>query len=161
LQPTNQEYEGLKRHYFGWYVACEAALDEEYWTTSWLRAEAHWESMSYMRSVFVSNMKVHAYLLNDRPIPVTLGVGYATPSPFSIPSLHFFISSRIKKRSSNHFHRRPKSSIIHRFVLCSILEMDAEEEINMLSSTDNQPSSSQSAWSNDEDVDDDADEDDE
>ncbi|GAB2273025.1 hypothetical protein Dimus_007837 [Dionaea muscipula] len=85
LQPTDQEFEGLKRHYFVWYVACEAAPDEEYWTTSWLRAEAHWESMSYMRSVFVSNMysallclhfmacklvivKVHAYLLKDRCI---------------------------------------------------------------------------------------------
>ncbi|GAB2302997.1 hypothetical protein Dimus_036987 [Dionaea muscipula] len=61
LQPTDQEFEGLKRNYFVWYVACEAAPDEEYWTSSWLRAEAHWESMSYMR-------KVHAYLLKDRCI---------------------------------------------------------------------------------------------
>ncbi|GAB2278684.1 hypothetical protein Dimus_013359 [Dionaea muscipula] len=51
LQPTDQEFDGLKRHYFGRYVACEAALDEEYWTAAWLRAEAHWESMSYMRYV--------------------------------------------------------------------------------------------------------------
>ncbi|GAB2286331.1 hypothetical protein Dimus_020748 [Dionaea muscipula] len=33
-----------------------AALDEEFWTTSWLRVEAHWESMSYMQSFFASNM---------------------------------------------------------------------------------------------------------
>ncbi|GAB2268066.1 hypothetical protein Dimus_003041 [Dionaea muscipula] len=30
LQPTDQEFEGLKRNYFVWYVACEAAPDEEY-----------------------------------------------------------------------------------------------------------------------------------
>ncbi|GAB2231212.1 hypothetical protein Droror1_Dr00027501 [Drosera rotundifolia] len=51
LQPSDQEYAGQQRHYFGRYVAGEAVLDEEYWTAAWLRAEAHWESMSYMRHV--------------------------------------------------------------------------------------------------------------
>ncbi|GAB4848159.1 hypothetical protein Ancab_002826 [Ancistrocladus abbreviatus] len=51
LQPTDEEYSELQRHNFGRYVAREAVLDEEYWTAAWLRAEAHWESMSYMRHV--------------------------------------------------------------------------------------------------------------
>ncbi|CAA7398314.1 unnamed protein product [Spirodela intermedia] len=41
---------GLKRA-FGRFVAREAVIDEEYWTASWLRAEAHWDPMSYMRHV--------------------------------------------------------------------------------------------------------------
>ncbi|XP_078445128.1 GCN5-related N-acetyltransferase 6, chloroplastic-like [Wolffia australiana] len=51
LQQSDKENnEGLRRA-FGRFVAREAALDEEYWTASWLRAEAHWESMPHMRHV--------------------------------------------------------------------------------------------------------------
>lgn len=51
LQPTDQECEGLETHHFSRYIAREAVLDEEYWTAAWLRAEAHWESVSYMRNI--------------------------------------------------------------------------------------------------------------
>ncbi|XP_057955050.1 GCN5-related N-acetyltransferase 6, chloroplastic-like [Malania oleifera] len=51
LQLSDQEYCGLQRRNFGRYIAREAVLDEEYWTAAWLRAEAHWESLSYMRHV--------------------------------------------------------------------------------------------------------------
>lgn len=51
LQLTDEEYCGLQRRNFGRFVAREAVLDEEYWTAAWLRAEAHWESLSYMRHV--------------------------------------------------------------------------------------------------------------
>ncbi|KAM7528259.1 hypothetical protein LguiB_031669 [Lonicera macranthoides] len=51
LQPTDQEYLGLQKRNFGRFVAREAVLDEEYWTAAWLRAEAHWESVSYMRHI--------------------------------------------------------------------------------------------------------------
>ncbi|XP_052177065.1 uncharacterized protein LOC127791236 isoform X2 [Diospyros lotus] len=51
LQLSDQEYKGLQKRYFGRFVAREAVLDEEYWTAAWLRAEAHWESMLYMRHV--------------------------------------------------------------------------------------------------------------
>ncbi|RAL38972.1 unnamed protein product [Cuscuta campestris] len=50
LQPT-EEYYGLKKRSFGRFVAREAMLDEEYWAASWLRAEAHWESLSFTRHV--------------------------------------------------------------------------------------------------------------
>ncbi|XP_047938612.1 uncharacterized protein LOC125186304 isoform X2 [Salvia hispanica] len=40
-----------RRREFGHFVARDAILDEEYWTAAWLRAEAHWESFSYMRHV--------------------------------------------------------------------------------------------------------------
>ncbi|CAK9161451.1 unnamed protein product, partial [Ilex paraguariensis] len=49
LQPSDQDYCGLQKRNFGRFVAREAVLDEEYWTAAWLRAEAHWESLSYMR----------------------------------------------------------------------------------------------------------------
>ncbi|CAA0805909.1 Acyl-CoA N-acyltransferases (NAT) superfamily protein [Striga hermonthica] len=48
-QLTDQECSGLRKRNFGRFVAREAILDEEYWTAAWLRAEAHWESLSYMR----------------------------------------------------------------------------------------------------------------
>ncbi|XP_057543732.1 GCN5-related N-acetyltransferase 6, chloroplastic-like [Amaranthus tricolor] len=51
LQPTEEEVDGLQRRHFGRFLAREAVLDEEYWTAAWLRAEAHWESVSYMRHV--------------------------------------------------------------------------------------------------------------
>ncbi|KAL8527352.1 hypothetical protein ACS0TY_005281 [Phlomoides rotata] len=51
LQLTDQECTGLQRRNFGRFVAREAILDEEYWTAAWLRAEAHWESLSYTRHV--------------------------------------------------------------------------------------------------------------
>uniref|UniRef100_A0A1D1Z8Z4 N-alpha-acetyltransferase 50 n=1 Tax=Anthurium amnicola TaxID=1678845 RepID=A0A1D1Z8Z4_9ARAE len=51
LQLSDEEIcEGLKRA-FGRFVARGAVVDEEYWTASWLRAESHWESMSYMRHI--------------------------------------------------------------------------------------------------------------
>ncbi|CAL5354050.1 unnamed protein product [Camellia sinensis] len=52
LQLSDQEYNGLQRRNFGRFVAREAVLDEEYWTAAWLRAEAHWESLSCMRHEF-------------------------------------------------------------------------------------------------------------
>ncbi|KAL3530095.1 hypothetical protein ACH5RR_009417 [Cinchona calisaya] len=51
LQLTDQEYCGLQLRKFGRFIAREALLDEEYWTAAWLRAEAHWECVSYMRHV--------------------------------------------------------------------------------------------------------------
>ncbi|KAK4419662.1 hypothetical protein Salat_2379100 [Sesamum alatum] len=51
LQLTEKECTGLQMRNFGRFVAREAILDEEYWTAAWLRAEAHWESLSYMRHV--------------------------------------------------------------------------------------------------------------
>ncbi|KAA8550077.1 hypothetical protein F0562_001761 [Nyssa sinensis] len=51
LQLSEQECCGLQRRNFGGFVAREAVLDEEYWTAAWLRAEAHWESVSYMRHI--------------------------------------------------------------------------------------------------------------
>ncbi|XP_021727950.1 uncharacterized protein LOC110695064 [Chenopodium quinoa] len=51
LQPCDKECDGLRRHKFGRFLAREAVLDEEYWTAAWLRAEAHWESVSYMRHI--------------------------------------------------------------------------------------------------------------
>lgn len=51
LQLNDEElYKGQKRP-FGRYVARGAVLDEEYWTAAWLRAEAQWEAVSYMRHV--------------------------------------------------------------------------------------------------------------
>ncbi|XP_057483225.1 GCN5-related N-acetyltransferase 6, chloroplastic-like isoform X1 [Actinidia eriantha] len=55
LQLTDEECSGLQRRNFGRFIAREAVLDEEYWTAAWLRAEAHWESLSYMR--YVDNYK--------------------------------------------------------------------------------------------------------
>ncbi|KAK3003854.1 hypothetical protein RJ639_019523, partial [Escallonia herrerae] len=49
LQLSDQEYCGFERRNFDRFVAREAVLDEEYWTAAWLRAEAHWESLTYMR----------------------------------------------------------------------------------------------------------------
>ncbi|KNA05852.1 hypothetical protein SOVF_186440 isoform C [Spinacia oleracea] len=51
LQPSDKECDGLQRRHFGRFLAREAVLDEEYWTAAWLRAEAHWESVSYMRHI--------------------------------------------------------------------------------------------------------------
>ncbi|PSR90098.1 Acyl-CoA N-acyltransferase protein [Actinidia chinensis var. chinensis] len=51
LQLTDEECSGLQRRNFGRFISREAVLDEEYWTAAWLRAEAHWESLSYMRHV--------------------------------------------------------------------------------------------------------------
>ncbi|KAL0419472.1 UNVERIFIED_CONTAM: hypothetical protein Sradi_1360700 [Sesamum radiatum] len=51
LQLTDKECTGLQKRNFGRFVARKAILDEEYWTAAWLRAEAHWESLSYMRHV--------------------------------------------------------------------------------------------------------------
>ncbi|PIA53169.1 hypothetical protein AQUCO_00900044v1 [Aquilegia coerulea] len=51
LQLSDQECRGVQKRAFGQFVARGAVLDEEYWTASWLRAEAHWESVSYMRHV--------------------------------------------------------------------------------------------------------------
>ncbi|KAL7151964.1 hypothetical protein ABFS83_04G066900 [Erythranthe nasuta] len=51
LQLTDRECTGLQRRKFGRFVARQAILDEEYWTAAWLRAEAHWEPLSYMRHV--------------------------------------------------------------------------------------------------------------
>ncbi|KAI8525930.1 hypothetical protein RHMOL_Rhmol13G0269000 [Rhododendron molle] len=56
LQLSDQECIGLQKRNFGMFVAREAVLDEEYWTAAWLRAEAHWESLSYMRSIPLSDM---------------------------------------------------------------------------------------------------------
>ncbi|XP_042043853.1 uncharacterized protein LOC121789463, partial [Salvia splendens] len=50
-QLTDHEFTGARRREFGHFVARDAILDEEYWTAAWLRAEAHWESFSYMRHV--------------------------------------------------------------------------------------------------------------
>ncbi|XP_068658344.1 GCN5-related N-acetyltransferase 6, chloroplastic-like isoform X2 [Aristolochia californica] len=49
LQLSEQELCSRERRAFGRFVARGAVLDEEYWTAAWLRAEAHWESLSYMR----------------------------------------------------------------------------------------------------------------
>ncbi|XP_074294291.1 GCN5-related N-acetyltransferase 6, chloroplastic-like [Silene latifolia] len=57
LQPTDQDCDGLLKRQFGRYLAREAFLDEEYWTAAWLRAEAHWESVSYMRHIDVHKRK--------------------------------------------------------------------------------------------------------
>ncbi|XP_030522348.1 uncharacterized protein LOC115735299 isoform X1 [Rhodamnia argentea] len=51
LQLSDEECSGLLKRSFGRFVAREAVLDEEYWTAAWLRAEAHWESLSYMRHI--------------------------------------------------------------------------------------------------------------
>ncbi|KAK9279220.1 hypothetical protein L1049_012898 [Liquidambar formosana] len=51
LQLSDQDYCGLQSRNFGRFIAREAVLDEEYWTAAWLRAEAHWESLSYMRHI--------------------------------------------------------------------------------------------------------------
>ncbi|XP_027080900.1 uncharacterized protein LOC113751683 isoform X1 [Coffea eugenioides] len=51
LQLTDEEYCGSHIRKFGRFIARETILDEEYWTAAWLRAEAHWESVSYMRHV--------------------------------------------------------------------------------------------------------------
>ncbi|XP_041997220.1 uncharacterized protein LOC121747278 [Salvia splendens] len=50
-QLTDHEFTGARRREFGHFVARDAILDEEYWTAAWLRAEAHWESFSYMRHI--------------------------------------------------------------------------------------------------------------
>ncbi|XP_030455060.1 uncharacterized protein LOC115676316 [Syzygium oleosum] len=55
LQLSDEECSGLLKRSFGRFVAREAVLDEEYWTAAWLRAEAHWESLSYMR--YIDNHK--------------------------------------------------------------------------------------------------------
>lgn len=51
LQLSEKECSELQKRSFGRFVAREARLDEEYWTAAWLRAEANWESLSYMRHV--------------------------------------------------------------------------------------------------------------
>ncbi|RWR75899.1 GNAT domain-containing protein [Cinnamomum micranthum f. kanehirae] len=51
LQPSEQELCGQQGRVFGRFVARGAVVDEEYWTAAWLRAEANWESLSYMRHV--------------------------------------------------------------------------------------------------------------
>ncbi|KAI3964931.1 hypothetical protein MKW92_031271 [Papaver armeniacum] len=51
LQLTDEEYCGIQTRGFGHFVARGAVLDEEYWTAAWLRAEAHYESLPYMRHV--------------------------------------------------------------------------------------------------------------
>ncbi|XP_077241520.1 GCN5-related N-acetyltransferase 6, chloroplastic-like isoform X2 [Tasmannia lanceolata] len=51
LQLSDQELCGGQRRTFGRFVARGAVLDEEYWTAAWLRSEAHYESLSYMRHV--------------------------------------------------------------------------------------------------------------
>ncbi|XP_048443438.1 uncharacterized protein LOC103950278 isoform X2 [Pyrus x bretschneideri] len=43
LQPSDEDLDQEKKLEFGQFVAREAALDEEYWTAAWLRAESHWE----------------------------------------------------------------------------------------------------------------------
>ncbi|XP_068314488.1 GCN5-related N-acetyltransferase 6, chloroplastic isoform X1 [Pyrus communis] len=43
LQPSDEDLDQEKKLEFGQFVAREAALDEEYWTAAWLRAEGHWE----------------------------------------------------------------------------------------------------------------------
>ncbi|PIN16918.1 Peptide alpha-N-acetyltransferase [Handroanthus impetiginosus] len=57
LQLTEQEYSGFQRRTFGHFVARQAILDEEYWTAAWLRAEAHWESLHYIRHVDSHKMR--------------------------------------------------------------------------------------------------------
>ncbi|KAJ6790691.1 Uncharacterized protein M6B38_247570 [Iris pallida] len=51
LQPCDEELHKGEKRAFGRFVARSALLDEEYWTAAWLRAEAHWESVSYMRHI--------------------------------------------------------------------------------------------------------------
>ncbi|MCL7044301.1 hypothetical protein MKW94_001380 [Papaver nudicaule] len=51
LQLSDDEYCGIQTRGFGNFVARGAVLDEEYWTAAWLRAEAHYESLPYMRHV--------------------------------------------------------------------------------------------------------------
>ncbi|KMT09733.1 hypothetical protein BVRB_6g131790 isoform A [Beta vulgaris subsp. vulgaris] len=51
LQPSDNDCDGLLRRLFGRFLAREAVLDEEYWTAAWLRAEAHWESVSDVRHI--------------------------------------------------------------------------------------------------------------
>ncbi|KAG9157270.1 hypothetical protein Leryth_004926, partial [Lithospermum erythrorhizon] len=51
LQLPDQECHELQKRSFGRFNAREAVLDEEYWTAAWLRAEAHWEPMPYMRHI--------------------------------------------------------------------------------------------------------------
>ncbi|KAJ4708741.1 Acyl-CoA N-acyltransferases (NAT) superfamily protein [Melia azedarach] len=55
LQPSDEELVQQDRFEFGKFVAREAALDEEYWTAAWLRAESHWESRTNER--YVDNFK--------------------------------------------------------------------------------------------------------
>ncbi|KAK4372830.1 hypothetical protein RND71_008214 [Anisodus tanguticus] len=43
LQLSDEVLDLENRLEFGQFMACEAMLDEEYWTASWLRAETHWE----------------------------------------------------------------------------------------------------------------------
>nr|GMD16251.1 uncharacterized protein LOC109160134 [Ipomoea batatas] len=65
LQPT-EEHCGLKKHSFGRFVAREAMLAEEYWAASWLRAEAHCESLSGMRLVFCMQFVYMSLLFIDK-----------------------------------------------------------------------------------------------
>ncbi|KAG9444255.1 hypothetical protein H6P81_015595 [Aristolochia fimbriata] len=51
VQLSDEDVCTEERRVFGRFVARGAVLDEEYWTAAWLRAEAHWESLSYMRHV--------------------------------------------------------------------------------------------------------------
>ncbi|XP_042513285.1 uncharacterized protein LOC122088175 [Macadamia integrifolia] len=51
VQPNDQDSRGPPKRAFGQFVARGAVLNEEYWTAAWLRAEANWESLSYMRHV--------------------------------------------------------------------------------------------------------------
>ncbi|XP_019052626.1 PREDICTED: uncharacterized protein LOC104593585 isoform X2 [Nelumbo nucifera] len=51
LQLSDREISGLQKRAFSRFICRGAVLDEEYWTAAWLRAEAHWESLSYMRHV--------------------------------------------------------------------------------------------------------------
>ncbi|KAF7836809.1 uncharacterized protein G2W53_011668 [Senna tora] len=55
LQPSDQELLRENRFEFGQFVAREAALDEEYWTAAWLRAESHWEDRTFER--YIDNYK--------------------------------------------------------------------------------------------------------
>ncbi|KAI4344601.1 hypothetical protein L6164_011808 [Bauhinia variegata] len=51
LQPSDQELVGENILEFGQFVVREAVLDEEYWTSAWLRAETHWENRTYERYI--------------------------------------------------------------------------------------------------------------
>lgn len=49
--PKDGADDGLLRRHFDGFIAHEAVYDEQYWAAACLRAEAHWESLSYMRHV--------------------------------------------------------------------------------------------------------------
>ncbi|KAK9170587.1 hypothetical protein Syun_002727 [Stephania yunnanensis] len=51
LQLTDKECSGVQKSSFGQFIARGALIDAEYWAAAWLRAEAQYESVSYMRHV--------------------------------------------------------------------------------------------------------------